>query len=85
MHDFHAADEILKMVLTNAAKNNLKKVDKVVVELGHVVEHGEEILEDNLKFNINMLAKGSIAQGADIEVIKVRGMRGYRLKEIEGE
>lgn len=85
MHDFHAADKILKMTLESAAKNNLNKVDKIVVELGHVVEHGEEILEENLKFNINMLARGSLAEKAEIVVSKKVGTRGYRLKEIEGE
>ena len=85
MHDFHAADKILKMALESAGQNDLKKVDKLVVELGHVVEHGEEILADNLKFNIDILAKGSVVEGAEIVVLKKKGMRGYSLKEIVGE
>ncbi len=85
MHDFHAADKILKIALENAKENGLKKIDKMVVELGHVIEHGEEILAENLKFNVRMLAKGGLAEGVEIVVLKKEGMRGYRLKEIEGE
>lgn len=85
MHDFHAADNILKMVLEYAKKNNLKKIDQIKIELGKFVEHGEEILADNLKFNIKMLSTGTIAENCGIVIIEKRGEKGYRLIEIEGE
>ncbi len=85
MHDFHAADNLLKMALEHAKKNKLRKVDKIKIELGKFVEHGQEILADNLKFNIKMLAKGTIAKNAEIVIIEKQGERGYELVEIEGE
>lgn len=42
MHDFHLADQIYKAVIDHAKKNNLKKVTAVEIDLGSVVEHGEE-------------------------------------------
>lgn len=85
MHDFHAADNILKTVLEYAEKNNLKRVDKIKIDLGKFVEHGQEILGDNLKFNIKMLSKGTIAKNSEIVIIEKRGESGYKLIEIEGE
>ncbi|MFH0818542.1 MAG: hydrogenase/urease maturation nickel metallochaperone HypA [Patescibacteria group bacterium] len=84
MHDLHAADRILKLALEYAAKNNLKKITKISVELGTVVEHGEEINPDNLKFNLQMLSENSIAEGAEIEIGKIEG-ETWNLKEIEGD
>lgn len=85
MHDFHAADNILKMALEYAEKNNLKKVDRIKIELGKFVEHGQEILADNLKFNMKMLAEGTIAENCGIVIIERRGENGYKLVEIIGE
>ncbi|MFA6296640.1 MAG: hydrogenase/urease maturation nickel metallochaperone HypA [Patescibacteria group bacterium] len=85
MHDFHAADNILKTAIEYAKENKLKKVDKIKIELGKFIEHGQEILADNLEFNIKMLAKGTIAENCEIVIIEKRGENGYRLDEIEGE
>jgi len=84
MHDLHAADRILKLVLEYAKKNNLKKITKISVELGTVVEHGEEINPDNLQFNLKMLSEKTIAEGAEIEIGKIEG-ETWNLKEIEGD
>jgi Zn finger protein HypA/HybF involved in hydrogenase expression len=84
MHDFHLADMIYKTIMDYAEKNQLKKVTKAVVELGQIVEHGEEILAENLIFNIKMLAGGSLADGLEVEVKKTVGS-DWILKEIEGK
>ena len=84
MHDLHVANKIVKLALEYGQKNNLKKIIKIVIELGTVVEHGEEINPDNLKFNINLLTKNTIAENADIEIGKIKG-ESWNLKEIEGE
>jgi Zn finger protein HypA/HybF involved in hydrogenase expression len=65
-------------------KNNLKKITKAVIELGRIVEHGEEILAENLEFNIKMMAEGGLAENINLEIIKVHGPE-WILKEIEGE
>ena len=84
MHDFHLADLIYKTIIDYAQKNNLKKITKAVIELGSIVEHGEEVLPDNLKFNIKMLAEGGIADGLAVEILNRQGI-DWVLKEIEGE
>jgi Zn finger protein HypA/HybF involved in hydrogenase expression len=84
MHDFHLADQIYKTIMDYAAKNNLKKITKATIELGSIVEHGEEILPENLVFNIKMLAEGGLAEGLEVSVAKIAG-DSWILKEIEGE
>lgn len=84
MHDLHAADLILKLVLEKANENKLLNVKKVVVELGSVVEHGEEINPENLVFNLKLLAKNTPAKDVEIEVKKVKGSN-WKLVEIEGD
>jgi Zn finger protein HypA/HybF involved in hydrogenase expression len=84
MHDFHLADTIYKTISDYAEKNNLKKVTKAVIELGSIVEHGEEILPANLDFNIKMLAEGGLAEGIELDISRADG-DSWTLKEIEGE
>ena len=83
MHDFHEADRILKLVLEYAAKNKLKKVKRIVIELGGVWEHGEEISPENLKYNIKLLSKNTPAEGAETIINRIKG-NAWVLKEIEG-
>ncbi|MFA6593959.1 MAG: hydrogenase/urease maturation nickel metallochaperone HypA [Candidatus Buchananbacteria bacterium] len=84
MHDFHLADTIYKAIIEEAEKNNLKKIAKAAIELGVIVEHGEEVLPENLDFNIKMLARGGPAEGIELAITKVAG-GNWILKEIEGE
>jgi len=72
MHDLHEADKILKLILSTAKENKLDKVTQAELNLGNVVEHGAEILPENLKFNIIMLAKGTIAEGLQIVIKKTK-------------
>ena len=83
MHDLHEADRILKIALEEAKKNKLKKVTSITIELGSIIEHGEEIIPENLEFNLKMLAKGTIAEGWHIKIIKIK-RDSWNLKEIEG-
>lgn len=84
MHDFHLADSIYKTIMDYAAQNNLKKITRAVIELGSIIEHGEEILPANLKFNIKMLAENGPAAGLQVIIEKSQN-RDWVLKEIEGE
>jgi len=84
MHDLHAADQILKLVLDKANENKLLSVKKIFIELGSMVEHGEEINADNLIFNLKLLAKNTPAKGAEVVVEKTKG-DSWKLVEIEGE
>lgn len=83
MHDFHLADSIYRAIIKEAEIRNLKKVTKAVIEIGSIVEHGEEVLPENLDFNINMLAEGGIAENLELDIIRTVGDT-WILKEIEG-
>lgn len=84
MHDLHAADQILKVVLDKALENKLLEVKKIVIELGSIIEHGQDIDADNLVFNIKLLAKNTPAKAANVVVKKTKG-DSWKLVEIEGD
>lgn len=84
MHDLHEANKIIKLVLEKAKENNFKKVGKIVLELGQIIEHGQTITPENLRFNLEMLSKETIAKDADI-VISDSKNDYWKLVEIEGE
>jgi len=84
MHDFHLADTIHKTIMDYALKNNLKKISKVVLELGSIIEHGQDILPENLKFNLLLLSEGGLSAGMAVIIEPIKG-DSWILREIEGE
>lgn len=84
MHDLHAADKIVKLALDQAKQNELEKISKIVIGLGNILEHGQTINADNLRFNIKILAENTIAKDLKIE-IKKNNSQSWKLIEIEGE
>ena len=84
MHDLHVADKIHKLAIEQAGRNNLKTVEKIVIDLGSVIEHGADISAENLQFNLNLLNQGSLAEGAEIIINKVSG-NDWRLVSISGD
>jgi Zn finger protein HypA/HybF involved in hydrogenase expression len=87
MHDLHLAQQILKTVLEHAQKNGFKsanrRIKKIELELGSILEHGEYILPENLVFNFNLLAKTTIAENAELNIKKIEG-DSWKLISIEG-
>jgi hydrogenase nickel incorporation protein HypA/HybF len=83
MHDLHLAQQILKTVLEYADKNGFKKIKKIELELGSILEHGEYILPENLIFNFNLLSKNTIAESAELKIKKIEG-DNWKLVSIEG-
>lgn len=79
MHDFHLANQIVKLAQDYAAKHNLKKIKKISIELGSIVEHGEVIKPENLKYNINLLLPE-----VDVEIKSIKGDK-WKLISIEGK
>lgn len=79
MHDFHLADQIVKLAKESAAKNKLSQITKIVIELGEIIEHGEGIKPANLKHNIKLLLP--IKQ---VKITKVKGDK-WRLVSIDGK
>lgn len=83
MHDLHMAQRIMEVVKQNAKKHSLEKVTKVSVGIGRVVEHGEQIFPENLKFNLQLLAAGSVAEKAKFHVYQMDG-NSFVVKDMEG-
>ncbi|HRY52729.1 MAG TPA: hypothetical protein P5089_02650 [Candidatus Portnoybacteria bacterium] len=79
MHDFHLADQIVKLAKEYAAKNNLAKITKIVLELGDIIEHGEGIKPANLEYNIKLLMP--------IEKVEIKKIEGdsWKLVSLDGE
>ncbi|MFH1129504.1 MAG: hypothetical protein V1686_02095 [Patescibacteria group bacterium] len=99
MHDMHLAQQIIKIVLEYAEKNNFKNIKKIELELGSILDlpatpehahacdggrgHDEIISPENLIFNFNLLSKNTIAQSAEINIKSVTG-DSWKLISIEG-
>lgn len=77
MHDFHLASQIVKIVKEHAKKNNLSNIKKIVIELGDIVEHGESISAENLRYNINLLLP------CDVIIKRIKGDK-WKFVSIEG-
>jgi len=90
VHDFLLAKEIVDEVLKIVQEKGLSKVEKVSLEIGQIAlahdgheEHVEDISIDNLRFGIEAIAKGSVLENAEFDIMKVQGEH-WRLVEIEG-
>ena len=77
MHDFHLANKIVKIAKEHARKKNLLKINKIMIELGSIVEHEENIAPENLEYNINLLLP------CKVEIRKIEGNK-WRLASIDG-
>lgn len=84
MHDLMTAKDISEAVQTKAAENNLNQVTEIVIDLGEMEDHGEIVSEENLKFHLNYLLKGTLAERAKLVFKKVK-TDTIILREIEGE
>ncbi len=84
MHDIHAANQILKTALEYAKKNKIKKINFMTIELGKIVEHNELITPDNLKYNIELISKNTLAENCEI-IVNQKDNNKLKLVEIDGE
>jgi len=84
MHDLIASQDILKQAIKIAEKNKLKKITKITVKLGKIVEHNQEIMPENLAFNFELVKKNTIAESAKLVVKKVPG-KAVSIAEVQGE
>lgn len=91
MHDFMLAKEIVDKLIEVAKEKKLSKIEKVSIEIGQIAlahdgfdEHVEDISIDNLQFGIETVAKGTILENAEFDIIKVQGEH-WKLTNIEGE
>jgi Zn finger protein HypA/HybF involved in hydrogenase expression len=80
MHDFHLAEQIVKIARQHAQIHGLDKIEKIVIELGNIIEHNESILPENLEFNIRLILPGI----KKVEIKKISG-NTWKLVNIEGK
>ncbi len=80
VHDFHLADQIVKIAKEHARRNCLGKITKIMLELGNIIEHGEGIMPVNLEYNIKLLLP-------EVEKVKIKKVKGdkWKLISINGE
>lgn len=84
MHDLYAAQDILEAAIKTAKTKKLKKITKLVIDLGRIEDHGEAITPANLRFILKLLAKNTMAKAAQLKINRVKG-HNCLLREIEGE
>ena len=78
MHDFHFANQIVKTAQDYAARHNLSQITKIVIELGDIAQHQENITSANLEYNIKLLMPVE-----EVEIKKINGDM-WKLISIEG-
>ncbi len=84
MHELHAADKILNQTIEFGKQKKLIKIIRILIYLGTVIEHGEEINPRYLRYNFENLSKGTIAEDAKLDIKKIKG-DFIEIKEISGE
>lgn len=84
MHDLYAAQDIIEVAVKTAKSKKIKKISKLTISLGQIEDHGDVISESNLRFNIKMLAKNTLVEGATVVIEKSKGHQCV-LTGIEGD
>jgi hydrogenase nickel incorporation protein HypA/HybF len=67
MHELGIAQEMLKIALDYAAKNNATRITQFDVAMSALADESE----DSLRFHFEHLTRGSIAEGARVEITRV--------------
>ena len=67
MHELGIAQEILKIALDYAAKNNAARITQFSVAMSAAADESEE----SLRFHFDHLTRGTIAEGARIDITRV--------------
>ncbi|MFH0805043.1 MAG: hydrogenase maturation nickel metallochaperone HypA [Patescibacteria group bacterium] len=73
MHDLVAAQDIVKVATKIAQKNKLKSISRIVVRLGQIVEHGDAITPENLRFNFALVKRNTLAEKAKLVIRNGKG------------
>ncbi len=63
MHEFALTEKILKIVLSEAEAHQARRVQKIRLLLGEL----SGVVSDSLAMYFNLIAKGTIAEGAVLE------------------
>ena len=69
MHEYSVMSQIVEVILSEAKKRDAEKVSRVSLEIGEFTFLGEE----QLRFAFEVLSKGTIMQGANLDVRMAKG------------
>ena len=64
MHEYRIAQDIIETVITEAEKHKAKQVTEIELLVGDF----NNVVEDALRFNLEALCCGTIAEGAGVEI-----------------
>ncbi len=67
MHELGIAQEMLKVALEYAAKNNASRITQFSVAMSAAADESEE----SLKFHFDHVTRGTIAEGARIDITRI--------------
>ncbi|MBU1131593.1 hypothetical protein KJ840_05685 [Patescibacteria group bacterium] len=84
MHDIHEANRIANVIREYVNKHQLHKLSNIKIELGAIIEHGQDISPENLDFNLRMILKDLVNHQTKIDIKKIKG-ESWKLVLIEGE
>lgn len=79
MHDLAISQHIAEHIKEYAKKHGLKRITKVVIDIGK----DDCLTRENLEFNLRLCLNETAAKDAEIEIIKTSG-KNFVLREIEG-
>jgi len=81
VHEHHAVEHLVKQVIKTAADNKAKSVTKVSITVGNLTG----FKEDWIKSYYNQFAKGTIAEGAELDIHFEGPGKEFLLKDVEIE
>jgi len=84
MHDLVAAQDVVKTACAIGQKNKLKKISKITIRLGKIIEHNEELSPENLQFNFGLVKRNTLADKAKLVINQGKG-RELTVIEVEGD
>lgn len=80
MHDLFLAKEIFDSIWQEKKKRKLKKPFKrITIELGKILQHGEEVNPKNLRFLLKKLFEKTKFKKTEIIIKRIK-KRGYEIK-----
>ena len=70
MHEMSLAENVLQVIEATALRENAQKVGLVVLEIGRLAA----VENEALAFCFEAVCKGSVAEGAELEIVEVPGV-----------
>ncbi|MBU2540798.1 MAG: hydrogenase maturation nickel metallochaperone HypA [Candidatus Omnitrophica bacterium] len=71
MHESHLIEPIIKGISEHAKKEGAKKVSKLILKIGEL----NCLNEDSFKATFSLLSKGTMLDGAKLEIVFFPGSR----------